>query len=80
MPKITIICRLHVTIVDFMSQIKKMLFSKIYAFSDAFNALWNSVQSISQFQQLHIIFDTYLQHSAKDVVAPSCSGYHYLIQ
>ena len=80
MPKITIICRLHVTIVDFMSQINKMLFSKICAFSDAFNARWNSVQSISQFQQLHIIFDTYLQHSAKDVVAPSCSGYHYLIQ
>ena len=62
------ICRLHVTIVDSMSQIKKMLFSKFHAFSEVFNAAWNSVEfSItSQFQQLQIIFDRYLQHSVKE--------------
>ena len=36
-------------IVELMLQIRKMSFSKFYAFSDAFNAVWNSIQSITRF-------------------------------
>lgn len=53
-------------ITDFMSQIRKMPFSKFYVFRDVFNAVWNSIQYISQFQQLYIVFNSYLQHCVKD--------------
>ena len=34
-----------------MSQIRKIKFSKFYVFSDAINAAWKSIQSISKFGQ-----------------------------
>lgn len=43
---------------DFISQIRKIQFSKFYVLSDAFNAVWDSIQSISKFGQLHVVFDS----------------------
>lgn len=52
-------------IVYFMLQIRKILFLKFCVFTDIFNAVLNSVQSIFQYQWLHFVFDNYLKHSVK---------------
>ena len=36
-------------IVELMLQIRKISFSKFHVFSDAFNAVWNSIQSLTRF-------------------------------
>ena len=49
-----------------MSQTRKMPFSKFIVFSEAFNVVRDSFQSISRFQQLQIVFDSFLKLSIKD--------------
>ena len=44
---------------------RKIPVLKFCAFSDIFNAVYNSMQSIFQYQLPDIVFDSYLKHSDK---------------
>ena len=54
-----------VLLVDFMSMIRRMLLSEL-AVLELFTATWRKVKSICQFQELHWIFDRYIENSIKE--------------
>ena len=55
-----------VLLVDFMSMIRRMSLSQLAAFGELFTATWRKVKSICQFQELHWIFDSYIENSIKE--------------
>ena len=56
-----------VLLVDFMSIIPRMLLSELAVFEELFTVTWRKVKSICQFQELHWIFDSYIENSLKKV-------------
>ena len=55
-----------VLLVDFMSMIRRMSLSKLAVFEELFTATWRRVKCICQFQELHWIFDSYIENSIKE--------------
>ena len=56
-----------VLLVDFMSIIPRMSLSELAVFEELLTATWRKVKSICQFQELHWIFDSYIENSLKKV-------------
>ena len=52
-------------IVDFMSLIRKMNLSKMRIFNDVFETVWKSIKNVSIFNQLDVVYDSYLMNSVK---------------
>ena len=50
-----------------MSIIPRMLLSELAVFEELFTVTWRKVKSICQFQELHWIFDSYIENSLKKV-------------
>ena len=53
-------------IIDFMSSIRKIPFSKLSTFSDVFESMWKSMTSVSKFDTIHIVYDSYIDDSIKE--------------
>ena len=53
-------------IIDFMSSIRKIPFSKLSTFSDIFESVWKSTTSVSKFDTIHIVYDSYIGDSIKE--------------
>ena len=49
-----------------MSMIRRMSLSELAVFEELFTATWRKVKSIFQFQELHWIFDSYIENSIKE--------------
>ena len=52
--------------IDFMSSIRKIPFSKLSTFSDVFECMWKSMTSVSKFDTIHIVYDSYIDDSIKE--------------
>ena len=55
-----------VLFVGFMSMIRRMSLSQLAVFGELFTETWRKVKSIGQFQELHWIFDSYIENSIKE--------------
>ena len=53
-------------IIDFMSSIRKIPFSKLSTFSDIFESMWKSMTSVSKFDTIHMVYDSYIGDSIKE--------------
>ena len=53
-------------LVDFMSMIRRMLLSELVVFEELLTARWRKAKSICQFQELHWIFNSYIENSIKE--------------
>ena len=53
-------------VIDFMSMIRKVRFAKMVSINDVFQNLWQSVVSISIFDTIHIVYDSYTDDSIKE--------------
>ena len=69
-------------IIDFMSSIRKIPFSKLSAFSDVFESIWKSMTSVSKFETIHIVYDSYIDDSIKEAErirrAKECDPLEYI--
>ena len=45
-------------IIDFMSSIKMIPFSKLSTFSDVFESMWKSMTSVSKFDTIRTVYDS----------------------
>ena len=52
-------------IVDFMSLIRKMNLSKMRIFNDVLEAVWNLIKNVCIFNQLDMVYDSYIMNSVK---------------
>ena len=55
-----------VLLIDSMSMIQRMLLSEPAVSEELFTATWRKVKPICQFQELHWIFDSYIENLAKE--------------
>ena len=53
-------------IIDFMSSIRKISFSKLSTFSDVFKSMWKSMTSVSKFDTIHRVYESYIDDSIKE--------------
>ena len=49
-----------------MSSIRKIPFSKLSTFSDVFKSMWKSTTSVSKFDTIHRVYDSYIDDSIKE--------------
>ena len=52
--------------IDFMSSIRKIPFSKLSTFNDVFESMWKLMTSVSKFDTIHIVYDSYIDDSIKE--------------
>ena len=53
-------------IVDFMSMVRKVQFTKLNTFSESFDRVWMMIQNICNASGFHFVFDSYIQNSLKE--------------
>ena len=53
-------------VVDFMSLIRKISFTKMLRISDIFEEMWKRTSFISQAGMIHMVYDSYIEGSIKD--------------
>ena len=53
-------------IVDFMSMVRKVQFTKLNTFSESFERVWMMIQNICNASEFHFVFDSYIQNSLKE--------------
>ena len=61
-------------IVDFMSVIRKVSFSKFSSIKDALECLWNMITKVGENNQIDIVFDSYVENSIKELTRESRSN------
>ena len=54
-----------ILLADFMSILRRIPTHSIQVFRDLFTSAWLSIKSVCRFDQLHIVFDSYLEDSIK---------------
>ena len=52
-------------IVDFMSLIRKMNLLKMRIFNDVFETVWKSIKNVCIFNQLDVVYDSYIMNPVK---------------
>ena len=55
-----------VLIIDFMSLIRRISFAAFDTFTDLFDSVWKSMISTCHFQQMHVVYNSYLDSSVKE--------------
>ena len=53
-------------IVDFMSTIRKVQFTKLKTFGESFECVWLMVRNICNTDEIHFVYDSYIQCSLKE--------------
>ena len=53
-------------VIDFMSVVRKLSVSKYSTIKDVFESARMSITSVCSFEQLHLVYDSYLNHSLKE--------------
>ena len=58
--------QLTAIIVDFMLLIRKVPFTKVKTIGEALESAWKIIMNISKAEEIHIVFDSYIENSLKE--------------
>ena len=56
----------NVLLIDFISLIWRKSFASFHKFTDFFDSVWKTMVSTSHFQQLQVVYDSYVDSSVKE--------------
>ena len=56
----------NVLVVDFMSLLRRLLMKNFQDFQELLGAGWNYIKGVSKFNELHVVFDSYIADSLKE--------------
>ena len=52
-------------VIDFMSLMRRIKWTNLQTFKESFEVMWKSILSVCEFNQLNIVYDSYISESIK---------------